>query len=120
NACWQCGPQVELWNSEGKRIETADPIAETLARLQHGEVVAIKGLGGFHLACDATNHDAVRTLRERKRRIEKPFAIMVPDPGIAEQFCEPDDAARQLLLSPQRPIVLLRRCEKTAIADDIA
>ena len=53
NACWTCGPQVELWNLEGKRIEVADPIAETAARLQRGEVVAIKGLGGFHLACDA-------------------------------------------------------------------
>src|SRR5208283_3059993 len=120
NACWKCGPQVELWDSEGKRIEAADPIAETVVRLQLGDVVAIKGLGGFHLACDATNAEAVRTLRERKRRIEKPFAIMVPDLGAAEQFCEVDDAARQLLLSPQRPIVLLRRREQTLIADDVA
>ena len=66
-----CGPQVELWNLEGKRIEVADPIAETERRLQRGEVVAIKGLGGFHLACDATNADAVRALRERKRRVEQ-------------------------------------------------
>src|SRR5271165_317760 len=120
NACWKCGPQVELWNSDGKSVETSDPITETVARLQKGDVVAIKGLGGFHLACDATNDDAVRTLRERKQRIEKPFAIMVPDLGVAELFGEMDDSVRQLLLSPQRPIVLLRRREKTPISDDVA
>src|SRR5271165_726476 len=120
NACWECGPRVELWDKSGKRIECRDPIAETLARLQRGDVVAIKGLGGFHLACDATNADAVRTLRERKRRVEKPFAIMVPDLGAAEQYCEVDDAARQLLLSPQRPIVLLRRRGQPLVADDVA
>jgi hydrogenase maturation protein HypF len=120
NACWTCGPQVALWTLEGKRIETADAMAETVARLQGGQVVAIKGLGGFHLACDATSADAVRTLRERKRRVEKPFAVMVPDVGAAERFCEVDDAGRQLLLSPQRPIVLLRQRSDTPIADEVA
>jgi len=120
NACWSCGPQVELWDREGKRIEVADPIAETVARLQRGEAVAIKGLGGFHLACDATNADAVRRLRERKRRVEKPFAVMVPGLEAAERFCQADDAARQLLLSPQRPIVLLRRHADTGIAEEVA
>src|SRR5271157_404774 len=120
NACWTCGPQVELWNLEGKLVEGADPIAETVVRLQRGDAVAIKGLGGFHLACVATNADAVRTLRERKRRVEKPFAVMVPDVGAGERFCEVDEMARQLLLSPQRPIVLLRRREGAAIADEVA
>jgi hydrogenase maturation protein HypF len=120
NACWTCGPQVELWDLQGKRAEVRDPIAETVARLQRGDAVAIKGLGGFHLACDATNADAVRTLRERKRRVEKPFAVMVPDLGAAELVCEMNEASRELLLSPQRPIVLLRRREGTAIADAIA
>jgi hydrogenase maturation protein HypF len=120
NACWTCGPHVELWDLEGKRVETADPIAETVARLQGGQVVAIKGLGGFHLACDATNAGVVRTLRERKRRVEKPFAVMVPDVDTAERFCEVDNAARQLLLSAQRPIVLLRWREDTPIADAVA
>ena len=120
NACWACGPQVELWGLEGKRVEVTDPIAETVARLQRGDAVAIKGLGGFHLACDATNADAVRALRERKRRVEKPFAVMVPDVGAAERFCEVDEAARALLLASQRPIVLLRRQEGSAIADEVA
>jgi hydrogenase maturation protein HypF len=120
NACWTCGPQVELWNLEGKRVEVADPIAETIVRMQRGDAVAIKGLGGFHLACDATNAEAVRTLRERKRRVEKPFAVMVPDAGAAERFCEVDETAHQLMLSPQRPIVLLRRREGNPIADEVA
>jgi len=120
NACWTCGPQVELWDLEGKPVEVADPIAETVTRLQRGDVVAIKGLGGFHLACDAPNAVAVSTLRERKRRVEKPFAVMVPDIDAAQRFCELDEAARGLLVSPQRPIVLLRRREGTPIADEVA
>ncbi len=120
NACWTCGPHVELWDVDGQRVEAADPIAEGIAHLQRGAVVAVKGLGGFHLACDATNLDAVRALRERKRRVEKPFAVMVPDIAAAEHFCRVDNASRQLLLSAQRPIVLLPRQANTAIADDAA
>ena len=120
NACWQCGPQLELWDARGKPIAADDPIAEAIARLQRGEVVAVKGLGGFHLACDATNARAVLTLRERKRRVEKPFAVMVPDVDAAERFCEVDAAARQLLVSPERPIVLVLRREGSPIAGDVA
>ena len=120
NACWECGPRVELWDISGRVIEAPDPVVEAMNRLQNGEVVAIKGLGGFHLACDATNTDAVHRLRERKRRVEKPFAVMVPDLDTAEHFCEVDEGARQMLLAPQRPIVLLPRRENTSIADDVA
>ncbi len=120
NACWTCGPHVELWDLDGQRVEAADPIAEGIAHLQRGAVVAVKGLGGFHLACDATNLDAVRVLRERKRRVEKPFAVMVPDVAAAEHFCRVDNASRQLLLSAERPIVLLPRQANTAIADEVA
>jgi hydrogenase maturation protein HypF len=120
NACRTCGPHVELRDLDGNRIEAADPITETVTRLQAGQVVAIKGLGGFHLACDAANADAVWTLRDRKRRVEKPFAVMVPDVDAAERFCQVDNAARQLLLTPQRPIVLLQRQEDTPIASNVA
>jgi hydrogenase maturation protein HypF len=109
NACWKCGPQVELWDEEGKSIEVADPIAEAAARLQKGYVVAVKGLGGFHLAVDATNPVAVSRLREGKRRVEKPFAIMAAGLKTVEDFCLLDDASRALLESPERPIVLLRK-----------
>ena len=109
NACWRCGPQLELWDTSGKQISNDDPIAEAAARLQAGEVVAVKGLGGFHLAVDATNSRAVELLRERKGRVDKPFAVMVPNLATAEQLCEVDASARALLQQVQRPIVLLPR-----------
>jgi hydrogenase maturation protein HypF len=86
-----------------------DPIEEAAARLQAGYVVAVKGLGGFHLAVDATNSAAVSRLREGKRRVEKPFAIMASDLEVVGNFCQLDDASRALLSSPERPIVLLRK-----------
>ena len=107
NACWKCGPHVELWDKNGKIIECQDPVAEAAIQLRAGRIVAVKGLGGFHLAADATNSTAVALLRERKRRVEKPFAIMVPNIATASEICEVEDAARSILESPQRPIVLL-------------
>jgi len=107
NACWECGPRVELWDKSGKRIECREPIVEAVSSLHAGLVVAVKGLGGFHLAVDATNPEAVALLRQRKHRVEKPFAVMVPDVKAAEEICELDDAASAALQSMQRPIVLL-------------
>ncbi len=120
NACWNCGPRLELWDREGKIVETADAVAKTAALLQAGEIVAVKGLGGFHLAADATNPAAVMRLRDRKCRVEKPFAVMVPNVEAAERFCELDAAGRELLTSRQRPIVLLRARRPTPIADCVA
>jgi hydrogenase maturation protein HypF len=117
NACWECGPRVELWDKAGKTIVCGDPIVEAASALLAGHVVAVKGLGGFHLAVDATNPAAVELLRQRKRRVEKPFAVMVPDVQSAEGICELDDAGRTALHSIQRPIVLLPkgvRAKKTA------
>jgi hydrogenase maturation protein HypF len=107
NACWECGPRVELWDKSGKRIECRDPIVEAVSALHAGLVVAVKGLGGFHLAVDATNPEAVALLRQRKRRVEKPFAVMVPDLRAAGEICELDGPASAVLQSIQRPIVLL-------------
>ncbi len=109
NACWQCGPQVELWDKSGDKIECPDPVAKAASELQAGLVVAAKGLGGFHLAVDATNPAAVALLRQRKRRVEKPFAVMVPDLQAAQEFCELDEASSAVLQSMQRPIVLLEK-----------
>ncbi len=120
NACWECGPRVELWDAQGNCIEVADPIRAAADRLQAGEVVAVKGLGGFHLAADATNPAAVERLRERKRRVGKPFAIMARDLACVEQFCHLDDIARALLLSPERPIVLLPKRQPNPIAESVA
>jgi len=120
NACWACGPRVELWDKSGKRIECRDPIAEAVSGLHAGLVVAVKGLGGFHLAVDATNPAAVALLRRRKRRVEKPFAVMVPDFEAAQEICELDEAARTVLQSIQRPIVLLEKKTPSAIPDAVA
>jgi hydrogenase maturation protein HypF len=109
NACWQCGPRVELWDKSGITIECRNPIAEAASGLHAGLVVAVKGLGGFHLAVDATNTAAVTLLRQRKGRVEKPFAVMVPDFEAAEEICEVDDGARAVLQSIERPIVLLKK-----------
>src|ERR1039458_9644637 len=109
NACWECGPRVELWDKSGKRMECRDPIVEAVSALHAGLVVAVKGLGGFHLAVDATNPAAVALLRQRKRRVEKPFAVMVPDLLAAGEICELNGAASAVLQSIQRPIVLLSK-----------
>jgi hydrogenase maturation protein HypF len=120
NACWRCGPQLELLDNNGIRIECADPLAATAELITAGRVAAVKGLGGFHLAADATNAEAVRQLRERKHRVEKPFAVMVLDLATAEDFCEIDAISRQLLTSVQRPIVLLPWKRPSAIAGEVA
>ena len=120
NACWECGPQVELWDAGGQRLEMSDPIAEAAARLEAGAVVAVKGLGGFHLAVDATNSAAVERLRERKRREEKPLAIMAANLESIERFCLVDEGARQLLSCPQRPIVVLPKKYPNPIAEAVA
>lgn len=120
NACWDCGPQVMLLRADGARIDVAEPIREAARLLQQGSVVAVKGLGGFHLACDAQNELAVEKLRERKRRVEKPFAIMVRRAEDAEQFCVVDETARKLLNSLERPIVLLPRRPEVAFAAGVA
>ncbi|MGC1434857.1 MAG: carbamoyltransferase HypF [Terriglobales bacterium] len=120
NACWECGPRVELWDKSGQRIECRDPIAEAVSGLHAGLVVAVKGLGGFHLAVDAANPAAVALLRRRKRRVEKPFAVMVPDLQAAEEICELDIAASTVLQSIQRPIVLLPKKLPSMIPDEVA
>jgi hydrogenase maturation protein HypF len=120
NACWDCGPKLELWDKNGKVITDCDPIEASIDALKAGLIVAVKGLGGFHLAADATNSAAVALVRERKRRVEKPFAIMVPDVRAAEEFCEISPAELEALLSSQRPIVLLRRKFTVLVADQVA
>jgi len=99
---------------------TYDAILASQKLLASGHILAIKGLGGFHLACDAANPDAVVELRRRKLRVDKPFALMMPDIETIEQHCYINDAERELLESPQRPIVLLWRRPESNIADAVA
>ncbi len=110
NACPACGPRVWVVRSGGALAATSDPpIATVGAALAAGAVAAVKGVGGFHLACDATSSVAVRTLRERKRREEKPLAVMVRDLAGARAVADLSQAEEALLASVERPIVLCRR-----------
>ncbi len=120
NACWECGPMLELWDNIGRRVEVQDPIAEAASHLRAGAIVAVKGLGGFHLAVDATNPAAVERLRGNKRRVEKPFAVMAPDLAAISAYCVLDDQSRKLLESVHRPIVLLPKRSPYRIAEAVA
>ncbi|NWG02854.1 MAG: carbamoyltransferase HypF [Syntrophaceae bacterium] len=119
NACPSCGPSLQLKDREGKEIQ-GDPIEKTLYLLKKGFIVAIKGLGGFHLACDAENNEAVSSLRSRKFREDKPFAVMCRDIVEVEQHCEVSDEEKKLLLGVERPIVILKRRKVSTIAHAIA
>ena len=120
NACPVCGPRVWLVAPDGAEILSPDPVAETIRRLLVGEILAIKGIGGFHLSVDATNETAVNLLRRRKHRYGKPLAIMVRDIAVAREICHLNEAEEALLLTPARPIVLVRRRENSAIAPSVA
>lgn len=110
NACWKCGPQVWLEDPAGGKIAgPADAIAKAVALLDAGHILAIKGLGGFHLAVKATDEAAVARLRSRKIREEKPFAVMFPSIGDIRRFCLVNETEEDLLASQARPIVLLKK-----------
>ena len=119
NACAVCGPRLALWTAAGAVIDE-DPIAGAAVRLRRGEIVAIKGLGGFHLACDATREEPLATLRARKHRDEKPFAVMVADLATAYAIAHLSGEEIALLTSPERPIVLVARRPEAALARGVA
>lgn len=121
NACPKCGPTVELWDVNGARLGGRDwAVRAAVQRLRAGQIVAVKGIGGFHLMCDARNETSVRELRRRKRRDEKPFALMAPDIGWARILAEVSDPEADLLRSAAGPIVLLRRRAGEWIAESVA
>lgn len=133
-ACSICGPKIWLEyparegepnrtiteSEAGQRIATDNILRESQQLLNDGKILAIKGLGGFHLACDATNPSAVRELRVRKLRVDKPFAVMMPDLAAVERHCHVSNKERELLLSRQRPIVILKRRKSSSIASEVA
>ena len=121
NACKVCGPSLSvLLDASGHALIAADPIRFAADQIAAGLIVAVKGLGGFHLACDATSNDAVARLRARKRRDEKPFAVMVPNLETAEQIVDLSVEARALLASVERPIVIAPARPATSIAAEVA
>ena len=120
NACPVCGPQLSLVDARGHSIDTKNPLVETCKLLKEGKIIAIKGLGGFQLACDATRSAPVSLLRERKRRPAKPFAVMVKDMKEAARHCYISDDEQKLLTSHESPIVLLERKPQSTICKEVA
>ncbi|MBD2359040.1 carbamoyltransferase HypF [Tolypothrix sp. FACHB-123] len=119
-ACYNCGPQAWLERADGKSITSSmfsmlDDVDAVCTLLQKGEIVAIKGLGGIHLACDATVEAAVQKLRQRKQRYHKPLALMARDIDIISEYCTISDKEKELLTSPAAPIVLLKVRERREI-----
>ncbi len=118
--CWQCGPRLMLLDSDGNAVPDVNPIQKTVELLQQGNIVAVKGLGGFHLAVDATVEPAVVRLRERKHREEKPFAIMVRDIQTVRNLCDISLEEEELLMSRLKPILLLKKKPVSIIAESVA
>lgn len=121
NGCSICGPQIFLYTKEREYIsEGFNSLNHIKNAILEGKVVAVKGIGGFHLVCDATNDDAVKTLRDRKKRLEKPFAIMFKDINSIKKYADLTLYEEIGILSPERPIVLVKRKEGTSISRYVA
>jgi len=122
-ACPDCGPQVWLQSTTNQPenfLHQEEAIQEARKSLAEGRIIAIKGLGGFHLACDATNIQAVNELRRRKLRVDKPFALMMPNLEVVSEHCIVTPAEGDQLLTRQRPIVLLEKRPDSRIAPQVA
>jgi hydrogenase maturation protein HypF len=119
-ACPECGPSLTLVRGDGTTIAVTNPLAAAIEMLDSGRIVALKGLGGFHLACDATSFDAVARLRRRKQRDQKPFAVMLASLADAERVAVVTLEEQRLLCGVARPIVLTRRRPSCGIADNVA
>lgn len=120
NACSQCGPGVALYDQHSRPVAVDDPIGHTARLIREGRIVAIKGLGGFHLCVDALNDSAVERLRQRKVREEKPLAVMSPDLETISGYADIGEEERRLLTSIQRPIVLLAKKKPEKLAFSVA
>ena len=120
NACARCGPSLEIEESTGEKSTGTAALERTRALLKDGSIVAIKGLGGFHLACDAANDSAVRRLRDRKRRSDKAFALMVRDVAMAKRVVLVEESDRRAMLNPRRPIVLMPRRGDSPVSQAVA
>jgi hydrogenase maturation protein HypF len=120
NACPECGPLLQLLDKDGNPVATEDPLGKAIELIAAGNIFAVKGLGGFHLAVEAGNDSAVQRLRQRKFREEKPLAIMVKDLDQAKRIAQIGIEEEKLLQSPQRPIVLLQKRENDLISTFVA
>ena len=119
NACKECGPQLSLLDNNAVVVEADDDVETTCELIKQGYIVAIKGIGGFHLACDAMNVETVKTLRKRKRRYHKPFALMVRDIDVIKQYANVNEIEEHLLKDKTAPVLVLT-AKENSLPDDIA
>ncbi len=119
-ACATCGPQLEAVTDHGRTVITSQPLELFAELLLQGQIGAMKGLGGYHLVCDARNQAVVGELRRRKQREEMPLAVLVRDAEAARRLCRVSIVEQALMESPRRPIVLLRRLEASGVCDAVA
>lgn len=120
NACPECGPQLCLVDNKNQKIDTKDSIKEAIALIKEGKILAIKGIGGFHLVCDGRNYEAIKLLRDRKKRPYKPMAVMVKDLEVAKKHCYLSKREEKVILSNKRPIVILKRRLEIQLPDNLA
>jgi hydrogenase maturation protein HypF len=118
-ACPKCGPSVKLHNHEGE-IDCSSPLIKVKELLMSGSIVAVKGLGGYHLCCDAGNEETVALLRKRKKRPSRPLAIMARDINAVDEIAHVSSSEREVLQSPESPIVVLRKRHSKAISESVA
>lgn len=119
-ACPTCGPKVRLLEADGREIDCENPIKETIKRLKMGKIVAVKGIGGYHLACDAENEPAAAALRIRKKRPNRPLAVMAASITAASKFAEISEEEAALLKSPESPILILKKGSEYNLAECVA
>lgn len=119
-ACPKCGPNICLFDADGVALEVSDSVGETIRLLELGKIIAIKGIGGYHLACDARNEDAVQLLRLRKNRKVRPLAVMAASLTEVKNFAELSSEETDILKSPESPIVILRKNQTYDLAAGIA
>jgi len=119
-SCPKCGPKTHVYDMDGLEVKVEDPLDFTAERILGGGILAVKGVGGYHIACLASRDDVVAELRFRKRRPMQPFALMARNYGVVEEIAIPPEGARELLESPQRPIVIMPRRSGAKVSELVA
>ena len=119
NGCSKCGPRVYICNKEGNEIISNDPIKDIAKEIKNGKIVAIKGIGGFHLACDAKNKEVINELRKRKKRPRKPLAVMMRDIETVKKYCDVNELEERILLGNKKPILLLDKKRNSLLPKEL-
>ena len=119
NGCSKCGPRVYICNKEGNKIISNDPIKDIVKEIKNGKIVAIKGIGGFHLACDAKNKEVINELRKRKKRLRKPLAVMMRGIETVKKYCDVNELEERILLGNKKPILLLDKKRNSLLPKEL-